>query len=165
MDFAKLRALVAVGFGVAVTVPVATTVAAPAASAASGCQTKLQLIKGQPAEISCGPASVKLHFKGKTYSFKSGTCFAVDSGGQKGGTLGLGKNVDAKRNLGLVGMSIAFTGNPMGSATVTSNQGKVYINDGTATATKFGRTGTIKGTSGGVPYTVSWNCGGAPSKG
>jgi hypothetical protein len=90
---------------------------------------------------------------------------AVDQRATRRGTLGLGKNVDAKRNLGLVGMSIAFTGNPMGSATVTSNQGKVYINDGTATATKFGRTGTIKGTRGGVPYTVSWNCGGAPSKG
>ena len=91
---------------------------------------------------------------------------ASTAAGEKGGTLSLGKNVDAKRNLGLVGMSIAFTGNPMGSATVTANQGKVYINDGGATATpKFGSSGTIKGTSGGIPYTVSWNCGGAPSKG
>jgi hypothetical protein len=165
VHFANQRVLVAVGLGIALTVPVATTVAVHAAGASGGCQTKLQLIKGQPVEISCGPASAKLHFKGKTYSFKSGTCFAVDSGGQKGGTLTLGKNVDAKRNLGLVGMSIAFTGNPTGSATVTSNQGKVYINDGTATATKFGSSGTIKGTSSGAPYTVSWNCGGAPSKG
>ncbi len=63
-------------------------------------------------------------------------------------------------------MSIAFTGNPMGSVTVTANQGKVYVNDGAATATpKFGSSGTIMGTSGGSPYTVSWNCGGAPSKG
>jgi hypothetical protein len=148
------------------TVPLATTIAAPAASAAGGCNTKLAQIKGQPVEISCGPASAKLHFKGKTYSFKSGTCRSLNSGGQKGGDLTLGKNVDVKRNLGLVGMSIAFTGNPTGSAVVTANQGKTYINDGGATATpKFGSAGTIKGTSGGIPYTVSWNCGGAPAKG
>ena len=165
MRLAYQRVLVAAGLGVTLTVPVATTVAVHAASAAGGCQTKLQLIKGQPVEISCGPASAKLHFKGKTYSFKSGTCFTSDSGGERGGTLTLGKNVDAKRNLGLVGMSIAFTGNPTGSAVVTANQGKTYINDGGATAIpKFGAAGTIKGTSGGIPYTVSWNCGGAPAK-
>jgi hypothetical protein len=147
------------------TVPLATTIVAPAASAAGGCNTKLAQIKGQPVEISCGPASAKLHFKGKTYSFKSGTCRSLNSGGQKGGTLTLGKNVDETGNLGLVGMSIAFTGNSMGSAVVTANQGKVYINDGGATATpKFGSAGTIKGTSNGIPYTVSWKCGGAPAK-
>jgi hypothetical protein len=164
MRVSNQRFLVAVGFGVAVTVPVATTIAAPAASAAGGCQTKLALDKGQPVEISCGPASAKLHFKGKTYSFKSGTCRSDNSGGQKGGTLSLGKNVDEKGNLGLVGMSIAFTGNGMDSAVVTANQKKDYINDGAATATKFGTRGTIKGTSSGAPYTVSWNCGGAPAK-
>jgi hypothetical protein len=164
--FANQRILLAAGLGVASTVPLATTVAVQAASAAGGCQTKLQLIKGQPVEISCGPASAKLHFKGKTYSFKSGTCFSSESGGEKGGTLTLGKNVDAKRNLGLVGMSIAFLGNGLGSATVTANQGKVSINDGGATATpKFGSSGTITGTIGGTPYALSWNCGGAPSKG
>ncbi len=145
-------------------IPIVTTIVAPAASAAGGCATKLALIKGNPVEISCGPASAKLHHKGKTYSFKAGTCRESNSGGQKGGTLSLGKNVDVKDNAGLVGMSIAFTGNGMGSATVTSYQGHVYINDGTATASKFGKTGTITGTSGGTPYTVSWNCGGAPAK-
>jgi hypothetical protein len=122
------------------------------------------MIKGNAVEVSCGPASAKLNYKGKTYSFKPGTCRADTSGGQNGGTLSLGKNVLTKDNAGLVGMTIAFTGNPTGSATVTSNQGNVYINDGTATATKFGSKGTIMGTSGGAPYTVSWNCGGAPSK-
>jgi heat shock protein HslJ len=166
MRFSNQRFLIAVGCGVAMTVPLATTIAAPAASAAGGCNTKLAEVKGQPVEISCGPASAKLHFKGKTYSFKAGTCRSSNSGGQKGGTLTLGKNVDVTRNLGLVGMSIAFTGNIMGSAVVTANQGKVYINDGAATATpKFGSAGTIKGTNGGIPYTVSWNCGGAPVKG
>ena len=153
------------------TAPLATAVAAPAASAAGGgCNTKYTEVKGQPVQISCGPASAKLHFKGKTYSFKSGTCLSIESGGQKGGTLTLGKNVDMTRNLGLVGMSIAFTGNTMGSATVTANQGKVYISDGAATASpKFGTAGTITGTSdgtsSGIPFTVSWNCGGKPGKG
>jgi hypothetical protein len=157
------RWLIAVSLGVATTMTlpaIASTIAAPAAGAAGGCQTKLQLIKGNPVEISCGPASAKLHYKGKTYSFKSGTCRSS----RPGGTLSLGKNVDVKRNAGLVGLSIAFLGNGLNSATVTANQGKVYINDGGATSTKFGPTGTIKGTSGGAPYTVSWNCGGAPSK-
>jgi hypothetical protein len=157
--------LVALGFGVAMTVPLATTIAAPAASAAGGCNTKYAEVKGQPVQISCGPASAKLHFKGKTYSFKGGTCLSLPSGGQKGGVLTLGKNVDVTRNLGLTGMSIAFTANGMGSAVVTANQGKTYISDGAATATpQFGSAGIIKGTSGGIPYTLAWKCGGAPVK-
>jgi hypothetical protein len=138
---------------------VVMTVAAPAAGASGGCQTKLSLVKGQPVETSCGPATAKLHFKGKTYSFKPGTCRQVDSGGKNGGTLSLGKNANAKRNLGLVGMSIAFSGNPTGDATVTANQGKVYISDGEATATpKFGSSGTIKGTSNGTSSGVPYRC-------
>jgi hypothetical protein len=71
------RGLVAVGLGAAMTVStaIATAILAPAASAAGGCPTKLALVKGNPFEISCGPASAKVHYKGKTYSFKSGTCF------------------------------------------------------------------------------------------
>jgi hypothetical protein len=161
----RAGALVAVGFAAAMTLPIATTIAAPSASAAGGCQTKLAMIKGNPVEISCGPASAKLRYKGKTYFFKSGTCRSLSSGGQKGGTLSLGKNTSENGNAGLVGLSIGFLGNGQRSATVTANQGKVYINDGAATATRFGSTGTIKGTNGGAAYTVSWNCGGAPSKG
>jgi hypothetical protein len=160
------RVLVALGLGVATSVPVGMTAAAPAANASAACQPKLSTLKGQPATAACGPASAKLHYKGKSYSFKSGTCTSIVSAGQKGGTLNLGKNVDATRNLGLVGISIAFTGNPMGSVFLIANVGKVYINDGAATARpKFGSRGVIKGTSGGSPYTVSWNCGGAPVKG
>ena len=70
----RTRVLVAVGFGAAMAIPIVTTIVAPAASAAGGCATKLALIKGNPVEISCGPASAKLHHKGKTYSFKAGTC-------------------------------------------------------------------------------------------
>jgi hypothetical protein len=158
------RVLVALGLGVATSLPVAIA-AAPAASASAACQPKLFKLKGQPVTAACGPATAKLHFKGKSYSFKAGTCTSVVSAGQKGGTLNLGKNVDVPRNLGLVGMQIAFTGNPTGSVLLIANVGKVYINDGAATATpKFGSRGTIKGTSDGVPYTVSWNCGGAIAK-
>lgn len=108
----------------------------------------------------------QLHYKGATYSFKAGTCTSIVSGGQKGGTLNLGENVNATRNLGLVGMSIAFTGNTTGSVLLTANVGKVSITYSNATATpKFGSRGTIKGTNGGSPFTVSWNCGGAMVKG
>jgi hypothetical protein len=160
----RVGALVVVGFSTAMAVPVATTIAAPAASAA-GCQTKLALIKGNPVEISCGPATAKLHFKGKTYSFKSGTCRRSSTGG----TLSLGKNVDVKNNAGLVGMSIAFQGNGLHSAVVQSYQGGIYINDAAATSSNLGptatiKTGTITGTEAGTPYTVSWNCGGTPAK-
>ena len=139
MRFLNRRTLVALGLGVTTSVPVAMTVAAPAASASAACQPKLSTLKGQPVTAACGPASAKLHYKGKSYSFKAGTCTSIVSAGQKGGTLNLGKNVDAKRNLGLMGMSIAFTGNTMGSVLLIANVGKVYINDGAATAKpKFG---------------------------
>ena len=115
--------------------PVALTAATPVASASALCQPKLSTLKGQPVTASCGPATAKLHFKGKSYSFKSGTCASIVSAGQKGGTLSLGKNVDFTRNLGLVGMQIAFSGNTTGSVFLIASVGKVYINDGAATAT------------------------------
>jgi hypothetical protein len=147
---------VAIALGAAMIVPIATTIAAPAAGAA-GCQTKLKLIKGQAVEISCGTASAKLHYKGKTYSFKNGTC-RNDGGG--GGTLSLGKNTDETGNAGLTGLSIAFVGNGLHSATVMANEGKVYVN-GSGTASKLAPTGTIKGTAGTTPFTLDWKCGGA----
>jgi hypothetical protein len=163
--FLNRRVLVALGLGVAASVPVVMAATPIASASAAACQPKLSTLKGQPVTASCGPATAKLHYKGKSYSFKAGTCASIVSAGQKGGTLSLGKNVDVARNLGLVGMQIAFTGNTTGSVLLVANVGKVYINDGAATATpKFGSHGTIKGTSGGVSYTVSWNCGGAITK-
>jgi hypothetical protein len=137
--------------------PIAVTIVVPvAAGAAGGCQTKLTLIKGNPVEVSCGSATAKLHYKGKAYSFKSGTCRKSGAGG----TLSLGKNVDVKRNAGLVGLSIAFLGNGLHSATVVGYQGGVFVS-GSGTSTKLASTGTITGASGSTPFTVSWNCGGA----
>lgn len=165
MHLLNRRVLVAVGLGVVTSLPVAMTAATPVASASALCTPKLSTLNGQPVTASCGPATATLHFKGKSYSFKSGTCASIVSAGQKGGTLSLGKNVDVPRNLGLVGMQIAFSGNPTGSVFLLANVGKVYINDGAATARpKFGARGTIKGTSDGAPYTVSWNCGGVITK-
>jgi hypothetical protein len=151
------RGLVAVALGAGMIVPIATTIAAPAAGAA-GCQTTLKLIKGQPVQLNCGPASAKLHYKGKTLSFKGGTCRSDGTGG--GGTLSIGKYVDTKGNLGLTGISIAFIGNGLHDVELQANEGHIYIN-GSGTATKLAPTGTIKGTVGSTPFTVLWKCGGA----
>ena len=66
-------------------------------------------------------------------------------------------------------MSIGFQGNGLHGGAVTAGQEGVYINDGAATASNFGptatvKTGTITGIQAGVPYTVTWNCGGTPVK-
>jgi hypothetical protein len=148
------RGLVAVGLGAAMVLPIATTIAAPKAGAA-GCQSQVKLVKGNPATFSCGPASAKLHYKGKTYGFKPGTCIS-------GGELTLGKNSDVKGNAGLNGMSIAYAGDGV-DVSVAAYHGNVHLS-ATGTGTKFGRTGTIKGTFDSAPFTVTWNCGGAPSK-
>jgi hypothetical protein len=133
--------------------PIATSIAAPEAGAA-GCHSQVKLVKGNPATFSCGPASAKLHYKGKTYSFKPGTCIS-------GGALTLGKNSDVKGNAGLSGMSIAYAGDGV-DVSVAANQRNVSLS-ATGTGTKFGRTGTIKGTFHSAPFTVTWNCGAAPS--
>jgi hypothetical protein len=62
------------------------------------------LIKGNPVGVSCGPASAKLHYKGKTYSFKSGSCVISKLPAGTVFGLSLGKNSDANRNAGLVGL-------------------------------------------------------------
>ena len=62
----------------------------------------------------------------------------------------------------MVGLSIAFLGNGLHSATVMANQGYLYLNT-SGTASKFAPTGTIKGTYESTPFIISWNCGGALS--
>jgi hypothetical protein len=48
--------------------------------------------------------TAKLHYKGKTYSFKSGSCVISKLPAGTVFGLSLGKNSDANRNAGLVGL-------------------------------------------------------------
>jgi hypothetical protein len=51
-----------------------------ASAAAHACHAKEETIKGKAVIVSCRPASATLHYKGKTYNFKAGTCFPSAAG-------------------------------------------------------------------------------------
>jgi|SRR5665213_177882 len=145
----------------AVTPAVAT---GSAVSAAAGrCYSKEAKIKGKSVIVNCGPASVKLLYKGKTYVFKSGEC--LNSSGSV--TLALGTSMvnNAKGNGGFTQFSITLLPKPAsGTAQVTADDGTLHLVAFSATSSKIAVTGTFKGTndaSTAAPFSGSWNCGGA----
>ena len=158
------------------TVLVASIVAL-AAGAASGapaattghCYSKSETLKGKSVIVDCGPASAKLHFKGKTYTFKPGTCLRTGSSV----TLDLGISLvgNAKGNAGFAHMNITMLSNTL-PAQIQADDGKLSIG-GSAKFTGIGVKGTFSGTVGsfggvtsGKPatFTGSWNCGGPIQK-
>jgi len=176
------RRLVTVGLGVAMTLPMAVTIATPGASAATAsgvstvragavapastagrCYSKEATIKGKSVIVACGPASVKLHYEGKTYTFKSGEC--LNSAGSLVLALGTSMVNNAKGNGGFTQFSITLLPQPAsGTAQITADVGKLHLVAFSATSSKIAVTGTFKGTnnaSKAVPFTGSWNCGGA----
>jgi hypothetical protein len=152
----------------ATTVLVTATFAAGTATgavtnAAGGCYAKSATIKGKSVIVACGPASAKLRYKGKTYSFKSGTCFREGTAV----TLELGTSLasGADGNGGFTDFSLQLLLVRTHIAQVGADQGKLHLT-GAGTYSKIAVTGTFKGTAGSggakiVPFTGSWNCGGA----
>jgi hypothetical protein len=143
---------------------VAAGTAGSAASAAAGaCHAKEETIKGKSVIVACGPASAKLHYKGKTYTFKSGTCFRSAAGV----VLDLGTSLasGAKGNGGFTDFGLSLLPSPAsGTAQITADDGTLHLTAFSATNSKIAVTGTFNGTndaSNGVPFTGSWNCGGA----
>lgn len=113
-------------------------------------------IKGKAVVVNCGPATATIHYKGKTYAFKNGTCFRY-LGALK---LNLGEslltptpgNTNPYPNL-------TITATPSGQLEVGMGAGKIalYVAANTrAVAAK----GTLSSVTSGVSLTGSWNCGG-----
>jgi hypothetical protein len=143
---------------------VAATTAGNASSAAAGaCRSKEATIKGKSVIVACGPASAKLQYKGKTYAFKSGTCFRSAAGV----VLSLGTSLvnNTNGNGGFTQFSITLLPKPAsGTSQITADDGTLHLVAFSATNSKVAVTGTFKGTNNAakaVPFTGSWNCGGA----
>lgn len=138
----------------------AATAGSAASAAAGACHAKEETIKGKAVIVACGPASATLH---KTYTFKSGTCFRSAAGV----VLDLGTSLanGAKGNGGFTDFGLTLLPSPAsGTAQITADDGTLHLTAFSATNSKIALTGTFKGTndaSNGVPFTGSWNCGGA----
>lgn len=138
----------------------AATAGSAASAAAGACYAKEETIKGKAVIVACGPASATLH---KTYTFKSGTCFRSAAGV----VLDLGTSLanGAKGNGGFTDFGLTLLPSPAsGTAQITADDGTLHLTAFSATNSKIALTGTFKGTndaSNGVPFTGSWNCGGA----
>jgi len=162
------HALVATLILVSATVALATAGEA-ASRTAGGCLPKESKIKGKSVIVNCGPASAKLSYKGKTYTFKPGTCF-----GESGSVmldLGISLTNDAKGNGGFAHMSITMLSTHL-PAQIQADDGKVSL-VGSAKFSGIAVTGTFSGTVGSfggvgtgkqVAFSGSWNCGGPTQK-
>ncbi len=166
---------IAVALAAASTTSGATTAAsgAPATSAA-GCgsgfgptkYSTTKTIKGKAVVVNCGPATAKLHYKGKTYTFKPGTCFHY-LGSFK---LNLGRSllVPVKVKGGYSNSkggywNMSITAAPNGGAEVGAAYGKISLYIATKWSGTAGK-GTFSSITNGVTATGSWNCGGPIQK-
>lgn len=116
-------------------------------------------IKGKSVVVSCGPASAKLHYKGKTYTVTGGTCFRY-LGSFK---LNLGRSflIPGSTNGGY--SSMAITGTPGGAIEVGAAFGKITLYEPTKSS-GVGTKGTFSSSAPSVPFTGSWACGGPINK-
>jgi hypothetical protein len=116
-----------------------------------------ETLKGKSVIVNCGPATAKLRYKGKIYTFEHGTCFRY-LGAFK---LNLGSSllVPGANKGGYSNLTIN-TNTPANShAEIGAAFGKISI----YAAAKFSGVavkGTFSSLTTGVPFTGSWNCGG-----
>lgn len=132
---------------------------------ASFCVPKTTKTAGKTTVINCGPATATLKLKGKTYTFKGGSCTQSKSAnGALELTLGT-LVLNAKGNAGKPYFSMLLTksgGKVWGSVFEADLKGKQIIGDTLVDAKGFPAKGTFAETltTGGV--SGSWNCHGAP---
>ena len=138
--------------------------AATGASAAARCGSGVgpikysttQTIKGKSVVVNCGPATAKLRYKSKTYTFAPGTCFRY-LGSFK---LNLGKSLLVPSNGSGGYTSMTITAAPNGQVEVGAAVGKISIY-AAAKSSGVAATGTFSSLTRGVSFTGSWNCGGS----
>jgi hypothetical protein len=113
-----------------------------------------ETIKGKMVVVDCGPATAKLRYKGKTYTFKQGTCFRY-LGSFK---LNLGRSFLVPTTRGNY-PNMTITATPNGGAEVGATDGKfsIYV---AATISGVAAKGTFSSITNGVTAAGSWNCGG-----
>jgi hypothetical protein len=143
----------------------AVALSSPVASAAGGCLAKEATINGKAVIVNCGPATVKLRYKGKNYSFKNGTC--TRTGGAVMLQLGTSLISNAKGNGGFNDADLTMLSNKIplqfdaadGSMSIG---GSAKFSGIAVKGTFSGTTGSYGGVSTGktTPFTGSWNCGG-----
>lgn len=116
-------------------------------------------IKGKSVVVNCGPATAKLRYKGKTYTFAHGTCFRY-LGSFK---LNLGSSllVPSSSSGGYASMTINAT--PNGQIEVGAVFGKVSIY-APAKSSGVATKGTFSSSAPSEPFTGSWHCGGPIKK-
>lgn len=150
----------------------ATTVGprfAPNARAAAGaCHAKQTTLKGKAVIVNCGPATAKVKYNGKTYSFNHGTC--EKTGGQLVIDLGTSLVDQGKGNDGFsyTSLTVFSAKQPI---QVYAYSGKVSVSGsaklgGTEMKGKFSGTATVaNGVSvSGKSLSGTWNCGGVIAK-
>jgi hypothetical protein len=143
----------------------AVALASPVASAAGGCLAKEATIHGKAVIVNCGPATVKLHYRGKNYSFKGGTC--TRSSGSVLIYVGTSLVNNSKGNGGFSDADLTMLSNkiPMqfDAADGSMSVGGSAKFSGIATKGTFsGTVGSFGGVSSGKKgvFNGSWNCGG-----
>jgi hypothetical protein len=149
-------AIVAVSIGIAAASGASATAAATCGSGFGPTKySATETIKGKSVVVNCGPATAKLRYKGKTYTFSQGTCFRY-LGSFK---LNLGRSllVPAKGNGGYADMTLTAT--PSGQIEVGAAFGTVAIY-ATTKSSGVATKGTFTSATPSEPFTGSWNCGG-----
>jgi hypothetical protein len=145
----------------------AAAIVAPASNAASGrCLSKSETIKGKSVIVSCGTATATITYKGKTYKFSQGQC--VSEGKSIMLDLGTQLEIPAANNGGFTFFSMTTLSSTL-PAQVEANQGSLNINGsvtftGTKKGTFSGTNASFGGVSGSkkpIPFTGTYNCGGA----
>ncbi|HEY5304329.1 MAG TPA: hypothetical protein VIJ86_09765 [Acidimicrobiales bacterium] len=114
-----------------------------------------EMIKGKWVVVNCGPATATLHYQGKTYTFKHGTCFLY-----LGFKLNLGSSLlipPAKGDGGYSNMAIILAAHQ--NATIGATTGSVTIG-GVAKFSSIASRGTFSSITNGLKFSGSWNCGG-----
>jgi hypothetical protein len=143
----------------------AVALSAPVASATGGCLAKEATIKGKAVIVNCGPATAKLHYKGKTYSFKNGTCTRTGSAVM----LHLGTSLvnNSKGNGGFTDADLTMLSNKIplqfdAAFGPLSIGGSAKFSGIAVKGTFSGTTGSFGGVSTGktTAFKGSWNCGG-----
>jgi hypothetical protein len=116
-------------------------------------------IKGKSVVVDCGPATAKLRYKGKTYTFAHGTCFRY-LGSFK---LNLGRSLLVPSNSSGGYASMTINATPSGQIEVGAVIGKIGLY-APAKSSGVATKGTFSSSAPSEPFTGSWECGGPIQK-
>jgi len=157
--------------------PMAATITAPAASAATAisassslpCTPKVIKIQGHNAAVNCGPATATLHLGGKTYTFRNGFCqqsksagsaLILDLGTIVSGVKGNAGQADFSMLIGSVHSLASVLGADYGGKDLLGGESLINVVGSIPSKGTFTSKVTV-----GARFTGSWNCHGVVWKG